>query len=109
MAKALKKTGLIAQGVIEHGAVVDGKNVVQRFEPGEDVSIDDEGAVEAMLKSGALKKGLVPADMISETDTAELERQRKRDDAAKVYDASSKLKLQFATLDDYIAALDAAK
>lgn len=104
MAKAAKKTGYVAQANIDYGRIVDGKNLVDNFVPGDDVSIEDESVIEAMLKGGALKKVApdAPAAPIDDPDAA-----KRRAEAQQVYDATPRLKLQFAGVDEYLASLDA--
>jgi hypothetical protein len=104
MAKAARKTGYIAQANIDHGVIVDGKNVVYSFAPGDDVAIDDESVIEALLKGGALKKVAQDAPAAPVDDP---QADKRRAEALQVYEATPRLKLQFASVDDYLASLDA--
>jgi hypothetical protein len=109
VAKAQKtKTGFVAQSVIDHGQVVDGKNVVQTFNPGDDVGIDDPDVVATLLACGALKRTTTESAASAVSDDEAALRQR-REEAEKVYEATPALKLRFASVDDYIAVLDAGQ
>jgi hypothetical protein len=106
-----KKTGLVATGNVDVGMIEDGRNVVKSFKAGEDVDLgDDQDTIDNLIKLGAIKRDAqeaLPAPGPTDPEKAAADQQRQ--DAQKTYDASPKLKLQFAAFDDYFAALTAAK
>lgn len=98
-----RNTDPIALGRIEYGEIVDGKNVVRSFEPGDVVDLSP-AKIEELIKFGAVKQ-LAP-------ETAQDPDPAVRDafiaDTKKTYEASPALKRDFADFDAYLAALDKA-
>jgi hypothetical protein len=98
-----KSTDPIATGVIEFGALVEGKNVVRRFEPGDVVDLAPED-LEGLIKCGAVQQTAPQA--AAELDPAV--REAFMADAKKRYESTPALKKEFADFDAYLAALDKA-
>ena len=98
-----KNTDPIALGRIEFGEIVDGKNVVRSFEPGDVVDLA-AAKIEELIKFGAVAQ-LAP-ETAQEPDPAV--REAFIADAKKTYENTPALKKDFADFDAYLAALDKA-
>ena len=98
-----KNTDPIALGRIEFGELVDGKNVVRSFEPGDVVDLPP-AKLDELIKLGAVAQ-LAP-ETAQEPDPAV--REAFVADAKKTYENTPALKKEFAAFADYLAALDKA-
>lgn len=96
------KAGPIASGRIDFGEIVDGKNVVRSFEPGDVVDLPPS-AIEELVKGGAVTASLETAE-----DAAAAAREAFIANAKTTYEASPALKKEHADFDAYLAALDKA-
>lgn len=116
MAKRPKAAGdMIAMSRIEHGEVVDGKNVVKTFEPGEVVDLDQK-VIEALSAMGAV--AAFTAEMMSPEARmkaaeakalADAEAKAKLQDEARAkWTADVEIQKQFPHVEAYLASLDLA-
>jgi hypothetical protein len=99
-----KNTDPIALGRIEFGEIVDGKNVVRSFEPGDVVDLPT-AKIEEFIKLGAVAQ-LAPET--PQVPDAAAVREAFIADAKKTYENTPALKKEFADFDAYLAALDKA-
>ncbi|WP_439363085.1 hypothetical protein ACNJYD_19855 [Bradyrhizobium sp. DASA03005] len=111
MAKKPKLGDQIAMGRIEHGEIVDGKNVVRTFEPGDVVDLGPK-VLEGLSACGAVN----PFEMSAEARVraaadarAEAETKAKLQDEARTnWAATPDMQKQFPQVEAYLASLDLA-
>lgn len=111
MARKPKAGDQIAMSRIEYGEMIDGKNVIKTFEPGDVVDLDPK-VIESLAASGAVN----PVEMSAEARVkaaaearAEAEAKVKLQEEARAkWQASAELQRQFADVAAYLASLDLA-
>lgn len=115
MSKRTKTAGdMIAMSRIEHGEIVDGKNMVSTFEPGEVVDLAPD-VLAGLAAVGAVNAFTV--DMMSPEDRmkaaearaladAEKAKKKPQEEARDKWKASADLKAQFPDVEQYVASLN---
>ncbi|MEY9110400.1 hypothetical protein ABH999_006596 [Bradyrhizobium yuanmingense] len=116
MARRPKAAGdMIAMSRIEHGEVVDGKNVVKTFEPGEVVDLDQK-VIEGLSAIGAVvaftAEMMSPEARMKAAEAkalADAEAKAKLQDEARAkWNADAEIQKQFPQVEAYLVSLDLA-
>ena len=106
MAKRSRITDPIAMGRIEHGEIVDGKNIVKTFEPGDIVDLEP-GQIKGLIDCGAVQqlKPETPQEGGGPSAQEAAAREAFVADAKKRFEGSAALKKEFADFDAYLVSL----